>query len=152
MDELAELHRFNAWANRSLIAAARRLSAEQLEEQQAGMYGTVLGVLRHLAQVEHADLTMMRDGRRELPAADSLVEIERALEASGAGLVDLAGSASPDATFHIPWFQRDFTVPQGLRQVLTHSANHRADVNQWLPRFGVDSARQDYVLMVLEGG
>jgi hypothetical protein len=40
-------------------------------------------------------------------------------------------------------------APAGLRQVLTHSANHRADVNQWLPRFGVDSASVDYIALAL---
>ena len=43
-------------------------------------------------------------------------------------------------------------MPQCLRQVLTHSANHRADVNGWLPRFGVDSTDQDYIDLVLSEG
>lgn len=151
MDELVELHRFNAWANRSLLAGVRKLSAEQLEERQEGMYGTVLGVLSHLAQVEAVYLAMMRDGAAIQPSVDTLAEIEEVLARTDEGLVALAGSADPGATFNVPWFGRDFAVPQGLRQVLTHSANHRADVNQWLPRFGVASTRQDYVAIVLEG-
>jgi uncharacterized damage-inducible protein DinB len=151
MNELIELHRFNAWANRSLLAGVRQLSAAQLEERRDGMYGTILGVLAHLAQVEAVYLAMMRDGAAIQPSADTLAETEEVLERTDAGLVELAGSADPGATFHVPWFGRDFTVPQGLRQVLTHSANHRADINQWLPWFGVDSTRQDYVLWVLEG-
>ncbi len=41
------------------------------------------------------------------------------------------------------------TVFQGLGQVLTHSINHRADINQWLPRFGVDSIDNSYIDLVL---
>jgi hypothetical protein len=52
----------------------------------------------------------------------------------------------------IPWFERDFTVAQCLRQVLTHSANHRADINQWLPRFGIESTDVDYIDLALIGG
>jgi uncharacterized damage-inducible protein DinB len=36
--------------------------------------------------------------------------------------------------------------------VLTHSANHRADINQWLPQFGVESARLDYIDLALAEG
>jgi uncharacterized damage-inducible protein DinB len=43
-------------------------------------------------------------------------------------------------------------VAAGPRQVLTHSANHRADVNQWLPRFGVESAIVDYIGLALAEG
>lgn len=82
------MHRFNAWANCNILAGVRQLTPEQLDEQQDGMYRPILGVLRHLAQVE-------------------------------------------------------------LGQVLTHSINHRADINQWLPRFGVASTQQDYINLVL---
>jgi uncharacterized damage-inducible protein DinB len=151
MDDLAELHRFNAWANRGLLAGVRQLSPEQLDEQQDGMYRTILGVLRHLAQVEFAYLSLMRSqslDRGEFTAPWGLDQVEDVLWKTGPGLVEVARSATPDATFHIPWFQRDFTILQGLGQVLTHSINHRADVNQWLPRFGVDSTDQDYIDLV----
>jgi uncharacterized damage-inducible protein DinB len=146
VSELAELHRFNAWANRSLLAGVRRLQPEQLEERQEEMYGTIAGVLSHLAQVEAAYLAMMREEPFEPIEGRSLEVVEESLRRSGDGLVELAESAPLDATFHIPWFERDFTAAQGLRQVLTHSGNHRADVNQWLPRFGVESTVQDYIL------
>ena len=148
VDDVAELHRFNAWANRRLLAGVRQLSPEQLDEQQDGMYRTILGVLRHLAQVEFAYLSLMRGeslDRGEFTAPWGLDQLEDVLGKTGRGLVEVARSATPDATFHIPWFQRDLTIFQGLGQVLTHSINHRADINQWLPRFGVDSTNQDYI-------
>ncbi len=153
MEELAELHRFNAWANRSLLAGVRRLSAEQLEERQDGMYGSVLGVLRHLAQVEFVYLRMVRgQGPERLSQDLTLDGVERVLAETGAGLVEEARSRSPEQRVHIPWFERDFSVPQCLRQVLTHSVNHRADINQWLPRFGVESVDLDYIDLALAGG
>jgi uncharacterized damage-inducible protein DinB len=146
VSELRELHRFNAWANRSLLAGVRQLRSEQLEERQEGMYGTIVGVLSHLAMVEVGYLAMMRKEPFDPSEGRSLEMVEESLRRSADGLVELAESAPLDATFFIPWFDRDFTVAQGLRQVLTHSGNHRADVNQWLPRFGVESTLQDYIL------
>jgi uncharacterized damage-inducible protein DinB len=146
VSELRELHRFNAWANRSLLAGVGKLRPEQLEERQEGMYGTIAGVLSHVAMVEAGYLAMMRSEPFDPSEGRSLEMVEESLRRSADGLVELAESAPLDATFYIPWFERDFTVAQGLRQVLTHSGNHRADVNQWLPRFGVESTVQDYIL------
>jgi uncharacterized damage-inducible protein DinB len=150
MEELAELHRFNAWANRSLLAGIRRLSAEQLEERQDGMYDSVRVLLSHLAQVEFVYLRMVRGLAPERPSRDlTLDEIDSVLAETGAGLVEEARSRSPEQRVRIPWFEREFSVAQCLRQVLTHSSNHRADINGWLPRFGVESTDQDYIDLAL---
>jgi uncharacterized damage-inducible protein DinB len=150
MHELAELHRFNAWANRGLLAALRQLSQDQLEDRLEGMYGSILGVMNHLAEVEAVYVAMMRREAAERLEQQDLDGLGEVLAGTGAGLVDLARTADMAATFHIPWFDREITVFQGLGQVLTHSINHRADVNQWLPRFGVQSSDQDYIDLVLE--
>jgi uncharacterized damage-inducible protein DinB len=150
MEELAELHRFNAWANRSLLAGVRQLAPGQLEEQREGMYRSIRGVLWHLAQVEYVYLRMIRGLEPERLDPDLPLEgIASALADAGAGLVEEATSRSPEQLVRIPWFEREFTVPQCLRQVLTHSANHRADVNGWLPMFGVESTDQDYIDLAL---
>jgi uncharacterized damage-inducible protein DinB len=150
MEELAELHRFNAWANRSLLVGIRQLSAEQLEEQQDGMYSAILGVLWHLANVESVYLRMIRGLEpKRLDPNLTLDEVEAVLADTGVGLVEEARSRPSEQRVHIPWFDRDFAVAQCLRQVLTHSANHRADINMWLPRFGVESTDQDYINLAL---
>jgi uncharacterized damage-inducible protein DinB len=150
MEELAELHRFNAWANRSLLAGVRRLSAEQLEQRDDGMYESIRGVLGHLAQVEYVYLRMIRGLAPERLSPDlTLDEIDAVLAETDAGLVEEARSRSPEQRVRIPWFEREFALPQCLRQVLTHSANHRADINGWLPRFGVESTDQDYIDLAL---
>jgi len=164
-DELAELHRFNAWANRSLLAALRLLGAEQLTERRGGMYGSVLSVLGHLTEVEYVYWRMIRGETREEiermirrggagqdAVGAGLGDLDETLAATGAGLVEVALTRAPEQRVHIPWFERDFTVPQCLRQVLTHSINHRADINGWLPRFGVESADVDYIDLALADG
>lgn len=151
MRELAELHRFSSWANANLLGAVRLLAPQQLTERREGMYESILGVLTHLAAVESAYLSLMRAESFE-PAEVGLDAVEQVLAHTGRALVELAETMPLDSTFHIPWFARDFTVATGLRQVLTHSGNHRADVNQWLPRFGVESADVDYIGLALAEG
>ena len=146
MEELAELHRFNAWANRNLLDGITKLTAEQLEVKQDGMYSSVMDVLRHMVQVEYVYLRMVRGIAPERLSPDlPLDQLAMVLEESGAGLAEEARTRSPEQRVTIPWFERDFAVAQCLRQVLTHSANHRADINQWLPRFGVESVAVDYI-------
>jgi uncharacterized damage-inducible protein DinB len=149
MEELAELHRFNAWANRSLLAAVRQLDPAQLSEQRDGMYDSIEEVLSHLAMVEIVYLHMIREEPYERRPRMTLEQVEQVLAETGVGLVEAARTRPPEQRVHIPWFERDFPVPVCLRQVLTHSSNHRADVNQWLPRFGVDSAPVDYINLAL---
>jgi DinB family len=117
MQELAELHRFNLWANANLLAAVRKLPAEQLSERREGMYDSILSVLTHFAAVEAAYLSLMRSESFE-PGDNSLDSLEQSLAGAGRGLVELAATAAMDRSFHIPWFGRDFTVATGLRQVL----------------------------------
>jgi uncharacterized damage-inducible protein DinB len=152
MVELEELHRFNAWANRSLLAGVRQLRTDQLTERQDGMHDTVLDVLRHMAWTEFVYLRLIRSEPYERPERDlTLDEVERML-AETAGLVETAASFPAEARVRIPWFERDFAVSQCLRQVLTHSITHRAEVNSWLPRFGVPSIDQDYINLALTEG
>lgn len=153
-EELAELHRFNAWANRNLLAGVGRLPPERLDQQWEHRYETIRGVLVHLAQVELSYLRMVRLEERETLSWElELADIERLLEETGAGLVEVAAAVSEPSwearRVRIPWFDRDFSVRQCLRQVLTHSANHRADVNGWLPELGVESVDVDYLDLVL---
>jgi uncharacterized damage-inducible protein DinB len=152
MEELAELYRFNAWANRSLLAGLRLLTDEQRTRAHDGQYDSMHNVLRHIAGVEHVYLLMIR-GQRPERLAEGLTfdQIAAALEEADAGLVE-AAATPPEHRVHIPWFERDFSVAQSLRQVLTHSVNHRADINQWLPRLGVESVDLDYIDLALEDG
>src|SRR5215471_12769262 len=113
MEELADLHRFNAWANASLVAGLRQVPEAMLTEQREGMYGTLLGVLNHVAQVQSGYLRLLRSEVPERLSEDlTLDEVERILEESAAGLVELARTGSPETRVRIPWFEREFTVQQ----------------------------------------
>ncbi len=103
MEELAELHHFNAWANRNLLSAVDTMTPQQLDEQLDGMYNSVLGVLRHLAWVEFVYVALIRGVEVERPAQPwSLDQAKEALAGTGEALVEIARTIPGDATFHIP--------------------------------------------------
>jgi uncharacterized damage-inducible protein DinB len=108
------------------------------------MYNSILGVLAHLAQVQAVYIALITGTDRPRVTPTSLDAVAAVITAAGPRLVELSHT-DLSRPFHIPWFERDFEVGQGLRQVLTHSIQHRADINQWLPVLGHESVGLDYV-------
>jgi uncharacterized damage-inducible protein DinB len=47
--DLAEMFRYNAWANRELFSACRSLTAEQMDLHLQGISGSVRELLMHIA-------------------------------------------------------------------------------------------------------
>ena len=55
-----------------------------------------------------------------------------------------------ETTLHVPWFDFEMTMRDGLLQVLTHSEQHRAQVLSVLGARGLETPEIDYVSMVEE--
>ena len=71
----------------------------------------------------------------------------------GAAYVQLLESSSPEGLefdLGIPWFKFPVSAREGLRQILTHSAQHRSQVLSWLSAKGIQTPDLDYVLMLQE--
>jgi uncharacterized damage-inducible protein DinB len=71
----------------------------------------------------------------------------------GTRFVRLLESSTPQtlaAPLNMPWFTVQLTAREGLRQVLTHSAQHRSQVLSWLSAQGTPTPDLDYVLMLRE--
>ena len=159
MQDLIALFRHNTWANAKVFDLAASLDSQLVREVAPGTRDTVLGTLAHLAAVEYAYLGML-DGhppqsRQEVQAwADhDLSWFPSQVRGLGDGFARLLASATPEtlaAALNVPWFTFDLTAREGLRQVLTHSAQHRSQVLSWLSTRGVDAPDLDYVLMLQE--
>jgi uncharacterized damage-inducible protein DinB len=159
MQDLIELFRHNAWANARVFDLVVGLDAELLEGAAPGTRDTVRGTLAHLVRVEDAYLAMTEQRPRDsLGSSDEYLARElpwfrtRIREVSGA-YVQLLQSSSPEALafdLQIPWFTFPVSALEGLRQVLTHSAQHRSQVLSWLSAQGVQTPDLDYVLMLQE--
>jgi len=156
VQDLLDLYRHNAWANRKVFDVALGQSPEQLRADAAGTRGSVSDTLTHLARVEYAYLVMMerrQPEQRETYLAHDLAWFRDHVQELGQGYLQLLASATADdlqRDMRIPWFDFPVTVRDGLLQVLSHSAQHRSQVLSWLSSQGVETPDLDYVLMLQE--
>jgi len=159
MQDLIELFRHNAWANARVFDLVLELDRSLVEGAAPGTRDTVRGTLAHLVRVEDAYLAMTeRRDRQSLGSPDAYMAQE--LEAFsirirevGAAYVELLEKRSAEALdfeLDIPWFKFPVSAREGLRQVLTHSAQHRSQVLSWLSAKGTPTPDLDYVLMLQE--
>lgn len=151
MTALADLLRYNTWASRRILEACTAVPPDRLREKVAGTYGSIHETLNHLVAVEHNYLRLLRGETPERPAVLELLQLREWLTALGDGYLALAepGDASSLArTIHIPWLQLDLTGEQAVLQVVTHSVQHRAQVETALTHFEVAPPGLDFVWFV----
>ena len=157
MRTLTDLFAYNAWANAQVFVACRDVDQARLDAQAPGTFGTLTDTLKHLAQAEMAYAYMLQD--KPLPTREERAEIfahdlawlAGALAQIGqeyAALVANASAAFYDEPLNVPWFDFALTKRDGLLQVLSHSAQHRAQVFSVLGQHGVAVPDLDYVLFV----
>lgn len=161
---LRDLYAYNAWANAQVFAICGGIDQARLDEQAPGTFGTLTETLKHLIGVEAAYLHMLRDeapnseGPRDAFFAHDLAWFASRAAQLGREYSDLVTTASDafyDEPLHVPWFDFQLTKHDGLLQVLSHSAQHRAQVFSVLGERGVAVPDLDYVLYVqsaLPGG
>ena len=159
MQDLIELFRHNAWANASVFDLVVGLDRSLVEGEAPGTRDTVPGTLAHLVRVEDAYLAMTeRRDRGSLGSDDDYMAHEldwfsTRIREVGAAYLHLLESSSPEALqfdLGIPWFNFPVSAREGLRQILTHSAQHRSQVLSWLSAKGIHTPDLDYVLMLQE--
>ncbi len=155
MSTIASLYQYNAWANDQVLAVAEQLQAEQLTGPVEGMYGSILDTAAHMLGVEENFLLLMSGKEAKRPDKPDMTTIRRRLAANGVGFERfVANLTGEDLTrpFLVPWFRREFTVENGLLQVIVHSTEHRADLCGALTRAGLKTPPIDYIAWAIETG
>lgn len=148
MPGFADLFEYNEWANGLVLAATDQMTNEQLTAEMAELGGSVLELLDHAARVEEAFLALMTGGSRPGRGERPYSEVKAAFAATAAGYrAALPGLESRlGERFLVPWFQREFTIEQGLAQVATHSVQHRAGICAGIFRAGLEPPGLDYIM------
>jgi uncharacterized damage-inducible protein DinB len=141
---LAEMLRYNKWANHELFDACRALSDEQLDATVQGVSGTVRVLLLHVAGGQQTFVlrTQGRQHEGELtrwskwPGWDALLAI---LALSSDQLITIAGEIDPDAMVDLPWQGKVFRFPKSffLVHAVEHGVAHRTEVKVALGTMGV---------------
>lgn len=157
MRTLADLFTYNAWANAQVFAICRAADPARLDARAPGTVGSLAETLKHLVQVELVYAQMLQDkplpnqGARDEFFAHDLEWFAQTLERVGQVYVGLVTQANNDfyaAPLQVPWFDFALTKHDGLLQVLSHSAQHRAQVFSVLGQHGIEVPDLDYVLFV----
>ncbi len=164
MRTLPNLYAYNAWANAQVFAVCRDVDQGRLEEQAPGTFGTLAETLKHMVGVETVYVQMLQNeplgakGSQDEFLAHDLAWFAETAAQVGRKYIELLANASDafyDEPLHVPWFDFPLTKHDGLLQVLSHSAQHRAQVFSVLGQWGVEVPDLDYVLFVrskLPGG
>ena len=148
MSQLIDLFEYTGWANGLVLDATSRMSDDQLAAPMPELGGSVLELLDHTALVEQAFLALMTGSERPPRGDRNYEQVRAAFAASAAGYA----AALPDLErrreehFTVPWFEREFTIEQGLLHVVTHSVQHRAGICAGIHRAGLESPGLDYIM------
>lgn len=140
---LAEMFRYNRWANLELFGACRTLSDETLDARAEGVSGNVRELLLHVAGGQQTQIlrTMGRQHEGELTRTsawrlDALVE---AVRTSSDELLRIAEDLDADAEVDLPFMGKVYRYPKRffLAHAVTHGIEHRTEVKVALAQLGV---------------
>lgn len=141
---LVLLFRHNLWANLTLLDACAALDEAGLETAAIGTYGAIYDTLRHIVGAEQGYLIHLtgrqpeqRLRREDRPDVATLRELARQ---TGAALIDVAASATPDDVAYLSWDNQrwPYTFGMILNQVINHATEHRAQVMTILTQLGIE--------------
>lgn len=147
---LAEMFRYNAWANRELFAACRSLDDEQLDRHVRGASGSIRELLLHIVGGQQT-LILRTKGRQhegELtrqspwPGGDRLVELA---ETTSEELIAIAEQLDDEEEVDLAYQGEKYRFPKRffLAHALVHSVEHRTEVKMALAQMGVETPDLD---------
>lgn len=147
---LAEMFKYNRWANRVLLDACRGLSEDQLDGRAPGTSGPVRELLLHIAGAQQTFVlrTKGRQHEGELgresawPGFDRLEEV---LMSSSDELITIAETLDVDVDVDLPWMGRVFRFPKSffILHALEHGVEHRTEIRITLAQLGIEAPDLD---------
>ena len=158
-DDVLALFAYDRWANRKVLDACRKLTAEQYVAEPVPGWSSVRSTLSHIALATEFNLrTLASDPNDPLPTEADLATVDDAaqlLERAYHRFEELRPALTPERlntllTLHA--VGRTFTLPQWaiLRHIINHATYHRGQVASKLKRFGIDPPNTDFFFWVIE--
>ncbi|MBN1668633.1 MAG: DinB family protein [Anaerolineales bacterium] len=147
---LAEMFRYNAWANRELFEACRSLTQEQLDMQIQGISGSIGELLMHIAGGQQTFILRTKgrqhegelDRQSDWPGIEAVIEI--AIKTSDE-LIAIAEELEDDDDVDLPYLGKAYRYPKRffLVHAMEHSTEHRTEVKVALAQIGIESPDLD---------
>lgn len=139
---LAEMLRYNRWANLQIFEACRGLTAAQRRWRLPAASGPVGQLLLHIAGGQQAFVlrTMGRQHEGELSRSSSWPGFDAVFEAlvkSSDELVTIAEGLDEDRAVDLPWLGKTYRFPVSffLAHAMGHGAEHRTELKVSLSHF-----------------
>jgi len=144
-----EFIRYNAWANRTLLAACEALTAAQLAAGGPGAYGPIACTLEHLVDSE-SFYTLLLSGQAvpapfDWEAPPPVAAIRAYYEQVAQALLAAAAQVTPETVVHQRWQggEASYKALTLLIQVVNHGVEHRTNITTILTTLGVTPPEVD---------
>jgi uncharacterized damage-inducible protein DinB len=158
-DDFASLYAFNRWADRRVLEACRKLSAEQYAAEPVPGWSSVRSSIAHIAIVTEGwlrgvagETVESAPTEAELPTVD---DADRLLDRAYQIFERTLPTLTPDVLATPRTFSgrgRTVVLPPWavLRHIVNHSTYHRGQVASKLKRLGVEAPATDMIWWVME--
>jgi uncharacterized damage-inducible protein DinB len=158
-DDIVALFAYDRWANRKVLDACRKLTAEQYVAEPVPGWSSVRSTLSHIALATEFNLrTLVSDPDNRMPTEADLATVDDAaqvLERAYRRFEELRATLTPerlDTVLTLRAIGRTFTLPRWaiLRHIVNHSSYHRGQVASKLKRFGIEQSITDFFWWMIE--
>ena len=158
-DDLVALFAYERWANRKVLDACRKLTAEQYVTEPVPGWSSVRSTISHIALATVFNLrTLAGDPEDRVPAEAELATVDDAaglLERAYRRFEELRPTLTPErlnTLLTLDAIGRTFTLPRWalLRHIVNHSTYHRGQVAAKLKRFGIEPPNTDFFWWMIE--
>ena len=158
-DDLVALFAYDRWANRKVLDACRKLTAEQYVAEPVPGWSSVRSTISHIALATEFNLRTAAGGPDDrIPAEVDLATVDdvaQLLERAYHRFEELRPTLTPERLNTVLTLRavgRTFTLPRWaiLRHIVNHSTYHRGQVASKLKRFGIEQSITDFFWWVIE--
>lgn len=158
-DDMVALFAYDRWANRKVLDACRKLTAEQYVAEPVPGWSSVRSTVYHIALATEFNLrTLAGDSDDRMPTEADLATVDDAtqlLERAYRRFEELRPSLTAERlntvlTLHA--IGRTFTLTRWalLRHIVNHSTYHRGQIASKLIRFEIEQPNTDFFFWVIE--
>jgi len=158
-DDFASLYAYNRWADRLVLDACRKLTAEQYAAEPVPGWSSIRSSITHIAIVTEGWLRGVAGEvvdtvptEAELPTVD---DAQRLLDRAYKIIDEVLPGLTPERLATPQTFRsrgREATLPPWtvLRHVVNHSTYHRGQVASKLKRLGIEAPATDLIYWAFE--
>ena len=158
-DDIVALFASDRWANRKVLDACRKLTAEQYVAEPVPGWSSVRSTISHIALATEFNLrTLAGDPDDRIPTEADLATVDdvaQLLERAYRRFEELRPTLTPERlstllTLRPPGFTATLPRWAMLRHIVNHSTYHRGQVASKLKRFGIEQPITDFFWWVIE--